>query len=204
MKLKYNAPVTLTFALGAAIVFIIDLFSSHSFSISVLSMPGRGLFSFSDPASWVRILTYSFAHGSFDHLLSNFSFILLLGPILEEKYGTGVLAALMIITAIVIGLAQGLFFSGMLIGASGLVFMMIVLISFTNIRKGEFPITLILIILLFLAKEIYNSIVPAKNNISEMAHITGGICGLIFGFFIAKPDKTIEAKPQDADSLSRT
>jgi membrane associated rhomboid family serine protease len=125
--------------------------------------------------------------------MGNFTFILLLGPILEEKYGSGLFAFLMLITAAVIGFTQALLFSGFLIGASGLVFMMIIMVSFTNIRKGELPVTMILVALLFLTKEIINALSPVENNISEMAHIAGGICGIVFGFLIHGSD---EKKPE--------
>jgi len=57
---------------------------------------------------------------------------------------------------------------------------MILLVSFTNIRNGEIPLTFILILILYLAKELISSV--QANQISEFAHIAGGICGSMFGF----------------------
>jgi hypothetical protein len=65
-------------------------------------------------------------------------------------------------------------------GASGVVFMLILLVSFTNVRGGEIPITFILVALLFIGKELLSGL--EANNISETAHIIGGVCGSIFGF----------------------
>ncbi|MBA7616491.1 hypothetical protein ES703_23787 [subsurface metagenome] len=62
--------------------------------------------------------------------------------------------------------------------------MLILLSSFTNIRAGEIPLTFILVVLLFLAKEIITAF--TQDNISQFAHIIGGICGSIFGFLLIR------------------
>jgi uncharacterized membrane protein YdcZ (DUF606 family) len=59
--------------------------------------------------------------------------------------------------------------------------MMILLASFTNFSRGEIPLTFILILVLYLGRELFNSF--SNNNISEFAHIVGGFCGSLFGFF---------------------
>jgi len=112
--------------------------------------------------------------------MGNFAFVLLLGPILEEKYGSGSLLFMMLITAFVTGLLNVLVMNTGLLGASGIVFMMILLVSFTNIRSGEIPLTFILIVALYLTREIVNAV--RQDTISQFAHIVGGICGSLFGF----------------------
>ena len=66
------------------------------------------------------------------------------------------------------------------VGASGLAFMMILLSSFTNHREGELPLTFVLVVLLFLAKEVANAF--NQDDISQFAHIIGGGFGSLFGF----------------------
>jgi len=117
--------------------------------------------------------------------LSNFSFILLLGPILETNYGSAGLSIMIVITAVVTGLLNVLLFSTGLMGASGIVFMMILLSSFTNFGKGEVPITFILVLVLYLGREVVNAF--TANDISEFGHIIGGLCGSVFGYL--KPAK---------------
>ncbi|MFP4384048.1 MAG: rhomboid family intramembrane serine protease [Spirochaetia bacterium] len=197
MKIRYNAPVTLTFALAAAVILLIDQ-AAESFIISTFAVPGKSGFEFSNFSDYLRILLHPLGHADWTHLLSNFAFILLLGPILEEKYGSLRVLVMMIITAFVTGILNALFFPHGLMGASGIVFMMILLISFTNIRQGEIPITFILIVLIYLAREIINSV--QENTISEFAHIMGGICGSLFGFTAPRtPPQTPQVK-DSADS----
>jgi rhomboid protease GluP len=62
--------------------------------------------------------------------------------------------------------------------------MLILLSSFTNIRAGEIPLTFILIVVLFLTKEVTTAF--AQDNISQFAHIIGGICGSFFGFLLTR------------------
>jgi membrane associated rhomboid family serine protease len=58
--------------------------------------------------------------------------------------------------------------------------MFILLVSFTNSKSGEIPITFILIAILFIGKEIIQSL--ANDQVSQFAHIIGGLCGSVFGF----------------------
>jgi membrane associated rhomboid family serine protease len=120
-------------------------------------------------------------HADWNHLVSNFSLILLIGPILEAKYGSQDLFLMIVLTALITGVLNTLLFSSYLLGASGVVFMMILLASFTNFGEGEVPLTFILILILYLGREVFNSF--RQDNISEFAHIAGGLCGSLFGFF---------------------
>jgi membrane associated rhomboid family serine protease len=149
-------------------------------------VPGKGRFVPKDPSNWLRLFTHVAGHANWSHLISNFTFILLLGPILEESYGSLALFLMILITALVTGALNVLFFPSNLLGASGVVFMMIVLSSFTNFRAGEIPLTFILILVLYLGREIASSFDLTGlwgNHISEFAHIAGGFCGSLFGFF---------------------
>jgi membrane associated rhomboid family serine protease len=180
MKIRYNAPVTLSFSLLCLIILLLDTFAGTDFTANLFSVPRRGVFNFSNPFHYIRLFTHAAGHIDFTHFISNFSFILLLGPILEEKYGSFSLLFMMTITALVTGLLNVLFSPSGLLGASGIVFMMILLASFTNIRQREIPLTFLLVIALYLTGEIVKSF--EKNSVSEFSHIAGGVCGSLFGF----------------------
>jgi membrane associated rhomboid family serine protease len=179
MKLKYNAPVSLTFALLCVLVLLLgSLIPGLMTALFVTA--GRGGFSSGNPLAYLRLFTHILGHADLGHLVSNLTFILLLGPILEAVYGGRDLIIMMLITAFVTAVLNALLFPTGLAGASGIVFMMILLASFTNFAKGEIPLTFILVVVLFLGKEVGSAF--QANNTSEFAHIIGGLCGGLFGF----------------------
>ena len=144
-----------------------------------LFMLGTGI-SLQEPLSIFRLVSHIFGHASLDHLLGNLTFVLLLGPIVEEKYGSRKMIIMIFLTALITGILNITLFSTGLMGASGIVFMLILLVSFTNSNEGEVPITFILVAVLFIGKEIIQSM--NADNISQFAHIMGGACGSMFGF----------------------
>ena len=99
----------------------------------------------------------------------------------KEKYGSRSLFWAIFLTALVSGLVQWLFFPGTaLLGASGIVFMMIVMSSLAGMKDGYIPITLILVLVLYLGGEIVDGVV-LSDNVSQLTHIIGGICGAVMG-----------------------
>jgi rhomboid protease GluP len=184
LRLRYNAPVSLTFALICFAVLLLNQLLAHTLIANAFSAPGRGAFDFGSLMSYVRLFSYTLGHASWEHLMGNLAFLLLLGPILEEKYGSGSLALMMLITAVATAVINMLISSSGLVGASGIVFMFILLSSFTRTGKGEIPLTFVFIVLLFMTKEVVASF--QHNNISELAHILGGVCGAAFGFLMKR------------------
>ncbi len=180
MKIRYNAPVTLTYALLSALLLLLDQILNLRLTANFFIVPGKGAFDPTFIPGYLRLFTHIIGHVGWQHLLGNFALILLLGPILEEKYGAGSLLLMIFVTALVTGVLNVLLFPTALLGASGVAFMMILLVSFTNIRSGEVPLTFILILLFYLARELMSSL--QTNEISEFAHIVGGFCGSLFGF----------------------
>lgn len=192
MTLKYNAPVVLTFTLICAAIQIISTYLSADI-VNFLVAPGLlGTINGGNP---IGIVAHIFGHADWEHLIGNFSLILLLGPILEEKYGSGKLALMIFITALCTGLLNLILFDSGILGASGIVFMMILLSSITNFKSGEIPITFILILFLYLGKEVLSSF--QADQISQFGHIMGGICGAIFGFLINRPNEKTTKTPKD-------
>ncbi|MCS6796115.1 MAG: rhomboid family intramembrane serine protease [Raineya sp.] len=174
MKITYNAPFTLTFTLIATAIHAFPQDFTKSFFAVGNTMD------FGNPVDYFRLFSHALGHANWNHLFGNLSLILILGPILEEKYGTQMLALMSFITALVTGILNVAFMNTGLYGASGIVFMMILLSSFTNMKAKAIPATFILVLVLFLGKEVMNSF--EANNVSQFAHILGGILGSIFGF----------------------
>lgn len=177
MRIRYNSPVILTFTLVCTGILLIDSIHGSFIRTFFVAYPQM---SFSNPLTYLRIFSHVLGHQDWNHLIGNFAFILLIGPILEEKYGSKKILTMMIISAAVTGILNSLLFNTGLMGASGIVFMFIILGSFTNFKSGDIPLTFIIIIFLFLTREFLQSF--QRDNISQFAHITGGICGSVFGF----------------------
>ncbi|MBN2443059.1 MAG: rhomboid family intramembrane serine protease [Spirochaetales bacterium] len=183
-RLKYNAPVILSFALICSGLMLLDNIMQGALMQNLFSVPGNTVPFHLFSLDIIRLFTHAAGHANWMHLVGNFSFILLLGPILEERYGSGLILLLIVLTAFITGLINRLFFSTGLLGASGIVFMLILLISFVNVRRGEIPLTFVLVLVLYLGQEFYKMFFE-QNNIAEMAHILGGACGGIFGFIFS-------------------
>src|SRR6187402_1702750 len=166
MRVTYNAPFILTLtAICVAVRLSGDTVTNHFFVVGNTMDPYS-------PMDYFRLASHAMGHQNWPHLIGNFSLILILGPILEEKYGTKSLLYMSLITAVVTGILNILLFDTGLLGASGLVFMMILLASFTNFKSGTIPLTFILVLVFYLGNEVYN--IFKEDNVSHFAHILGG------------------------------
>ena len=142
--------------------------------------------SLKSPLTYLRFFTHVLGHAGWDHYIGNMAYILLLGPILEEKYGPKKIIEVIVITALITGVINYLFFWNVaLCGASGVVFAFILLTSFTSFKDGELPITFILVAVIFIGQQIYEGIF-LQDNVSNLSHILGGIIGATVGYNLNK------------------
>lgn len=116
MRIRYNSPVTLTFSLTAILVYVLTKVVPGLQALFVLS-PG---FSVLSPISWLTLFSYTLGHSGAAHLAGNLAFILLVGPLVEEKHGSGRTLAMMSFTALVTAILHLLLFPQGLLGASGM------------------------------------------------------------------------------------
>ena len=182
-RIQYNAPFTLTFAIISLAVLGLDRLTDGVSTIRFFSVYSAPL---TDPLTYFRFFGHILGHVSLQHYAGNFLILLMVGPLLEEKYGSGLLAVMTAVTALVTGILFVVLTKGaLLLGASGIVFMLILLSSFANLQQGRFPLTLVAALVVYLGQEIYTGI-TRDDNISQLAHIIGGLCGVLFGFFISK------------------
>ena len=136
----------------------------------------------SDPHQYLRLFTHIMVHQDYSHFFNNFLLILVVGPMVEEKYGCKNTVLMFLITAAATGGIHLLLYRNMLIGASGVVFALILLASFTNIREGKLPLTVLLVGLLYIGSEVVRGLY-SNDNISYLSHVAGGFCGAGFGCF---------------------
>ena len=140
--------------------------------------------SFFNPLTYLRLFTHILGHNAWDHFRNNFLIILLIGPMIEEKYGSINLLIMILITALVTGIVNTIFSKKSLLGASGIVYMLIILGSFVNIQEGTIPITLILIFIFYIVDEVNGLLFKKRDNISHGGHLIGAIIGCIYGIYI--------------------
>lgn len=132
------------------------------------------------------IFTHVFGHSGVEHFMGNITYILLLGPLLEEKYGSKLLIQSIVITAFITGIVNYILFPNIaLCGASGVVFTFILLSSFTGFKDREIPLTFILVAAIFLGQQVYEGIM-LKDNISNLSHVLGGVVGSVMGYWLNK------------------
>lgn len=180
-KIYLNAPITLGFSLICIIALLLNMVSSGKTNVLFFSTYGSSLLS---PMTYIRLLGHIFGHANVDHLVSNLLYILLLGPMLEEKYGKRLIIVILS-TAAVTGIVHNLLSPNtMLLGASGVVFAYIILASITGNEEG-IPVTLIIVALLWIGSEIYTGITTA-DSVSQLTHIVGGLTGGIIGLAFKK------------------
>lgn len=183
LRLQYNSPVVLTFALISLVVLALDRLTGGWTTLNLFCVYRAPL---SHPLTYVRMIAHVLGHAGYTHYLSNMMLLLVVGPPLEEKYGSRRLLACIFITALVSGLAQFLLFpTSALLGASGIVFMMIVLSSLAGMREGAIPLTLILVVLLYLGGEAVTAL-TVEDSVSHLTHIIGGVCGAILGLAMSR------------------
>ena len=183
----YNAPITLTYAtisLTALILGKITRGASDGLFFSVYKSSPFSLL------TYIRLIGHIFGHANIQHYFINFMLILLISPMLEYRYGSLYLLIMILITAAVTGLLFIIFSKRgtAAMGASGVVFMMILLGSFINVEQGNIPITLIIVAIMYIGKEFIGEaakIFKTENNgVAHAMHIFGGLCGAAFGVYL--------------------
>ena len=177
-KFQYNSPVILTYTVLAFITVTIGYLTNGAANTLLFSVYKGPI---TDPLFFVRLITHVFGHANFEHYFNNFIIILLIGPMLEEKYGSKNLFLFMVITTVCTGILHILLFDTALLGASGIVFFMILLSSYANFERGRIPITLVLVIIIFLGREILGSFL-LSDDVARITHVFGGVIGAVSGY----------------------
>lgn len=183
IRISFNSPITLGTVIICFIATLLGVISNGRITQMVFMTYHSSL---ANLMTYVRFITHIFGHSGWSHFIGNASYLLLLGPMLEEKYGSKELIEVIGITAVVTGLINYIFFWNVgLCGASGVVFAFIILASFTGFKEGQIPLTFILVAVIFIGQQVYEGI-AVQDNISNMAHIVGGMVGAVLGYVLNK------------------
>ncbi len=181
-RIRFNSPVILWFAIISAAVLAAS-YMTGGLIRDRFFMCYRS--SFMDPLFYLRLFTHVLGHQNLTHYTSNMMMFLLIGPILEEKYGSKKVLEIILLVAFVTGIIHILLFpnSGLL-GASGVVFAFILLVSVTGTRNdNEIPLTMLIVAVIYIGQELYNGLI-VSDNISQLTHIIGGAIGAFYGMTV--------------------
>lgn len=181
MRISFNSPVILSFSFICLVALILDKITNGFTTNMVFSVYRSSLVSL---LTYVRFIGHVFGHAGWEHFIGNITLILVVGPLLEEKYGSMNMVLVIVSTAVITGIFHFIFFPGVqLLGASGVVFAMILLSSFTSIEQGKIPLTFLLVSVIYIGGQIYEGI-TVQDNISSLSHILGGGVGATLGYFM--------------------
>ena len=183
LRITFNAPVTLAFTALCFLATLLGVLTGGG-SSRLLFMTYRS--SLVNPLTYVRFFTHVLGHSGFAHFVGNAAYLLLLGPILEEKYGPKKILGVIALTALVTALVNYILSpSTALCGASGVVFAFIMLTSFTGFKEGEIPLTVILVAVIYIGQQVIDGL-TVRDNISNLSHIVGGAVGAVLGYALNK------------------
>ncbi len=180
-KISFNSPVILGFAAICFAALILGTITRGWTNTMLFSVYRSSLL---NPLTYIRFVGHIFGHAGWEHFIGNIMLILVVGPLLEEKYGSSNLLFVILATALVTGIANFAMFPGVqLLGASGVVFALILLSSFTGIKEGGIPLTFIVVAVLYIGEQVYQGIF-INDNVSNLTHILGGLVGAGLGYML--------------------
>lgn len=183
LKLSFNAPVILSFTIVCFAALLLDIITNGSTTNNLFSVYGASL---ANPLTYIRFFGHVVGHAGWDHFLGNIMLILVVGPLLEEKYGSSNILFVILCTAFVTGIVEFVFFPQVqLLGASGVVFAFILLSSLTSITEGKIPLTFVLVAIIYIGEEVYSGIF-IEDNVANLTHIIGGFVGSSLGYIMNK------------------
>lgn len=183
ITLKYNAPVTLTFALLSLLALALGELTDGWTTQNLFCFYKSSL---SDYLTYPRAVLHVLGNTSLTTCTGNIIVLLVIGPAAEERFGSAKVLTAVLLTAIAGALIMWFLFpDATLMGASGVLFMMMVLASFASMRGGAIPITLILVLILYLGSEVVQAI-SGQAGLQELTHIAGGVVGMLLGFAFSR------------------
>ena len=183
LRVQYNAPVVLTFAFVSLAALVAGHLTGGWTTTKFFSVYRSA---FTDPLTYFRMVGHVLGHAGWEHFLNNMLLLLVVGPPMEEKYGSKALLGGIVFTALVTGVLQCVLFPRTgLLGASGIVFMLIMLSSLAGF-SGGIPVTMLLVAALYFGQQVYD-IILVHDNVANFMHIVGGLCGTAFGYYFALP-----------------
>ena len=199
LKFVYDAPVMLTFALAVLVIFVLDTFVvkgklAEKWLLSPTSAEGSLPFAFSDFTSIFRLFLHVLGGRDIPFLICNLIFILLLGPEMEERYGSVIIGIMIFVAALFSGVLNACFCKIPVSGSEPVVFMLILRCAMMHLSRSTVSASALVVIILFAVM-----LVLRKNPngvVGVVITLAGGLCGSLFAFLTSP--KARKAKKNEA------
>lgn len=127
---------------------------------------------------YTGLLFHVFGHVDWGHFFSNMTLFMVLSPAIETRIGSKNLVQVIAAVAITTSLGNLLLSDKPILGASGVVLALITLNGAVDMTRRIIPVSMLIVIAMFLGKEMYFSV--QMDKVSQFAHIIGGIIGLVY------------------------
>lgn len=182
-----DAPLVLGFC---GVCFVIQWISTNIYPglnskyFSMLPLASSSMLS---PLFYLRLFSHCLGHASWTHLSGNLSIITIVGPTCEMAFGTWPLMVFMLLTAFSTGFVHyatilaGLQIDRAVMGASGLLFMLLVLAPSRDHPEGKIRASFIFLMFFWVWKEFVGIVGAANDGISHEAHAVGAVVGGLVG-----------------------
>jgi membrane associated rhomboid family serine protease len=209
-KIMFDAPVTIVFVLLTIAVYFVNIMMKESLipmmftCRSLKAADPEAAFNLKNALDYARLILHVFAYTDFPTLLINAVILLLLGSILEERYGSLMLFIMIFIAALVSGVLAVCSPQVPFTGTDSIIFMMIFLLSLTALAKHTVQVSWLLAFIAFTAYKAYGFTTTGTKNLSAIIQdnlgllisLAAGICGSLAGFLIA-PKKSRKSPKAD-------
>ncbi len=184
ISVGFTAPITTIFSLLCIAVFLIQASAPQHITNLLFFVGGNSSsptpFDRTSIFDYLTIFTHLFGSKNAYTLLINTAYILLLSPRIEQAYGKGLLSLMFIITAFITGVLSTLFVSTHVMGAQGIVFLLLLLNILADAKTKTIPITIIFSSLLYVSFITFDS--TTIGVAEKITPFIGSLCASIFGF----------------------
>lgn len=198
-RLTVEAPVIIIFCGTCVLLHILQqtIFPGLNTFLAV-----HDTFNIFDPMQFPNLLTHVFVHdGTMNHIKGNLVHILLVGPSAEHVYGSQAMLIVILLVAVTSAFAHIIFGSvnHHQLGASGVVFCVILLNSLVAAVSGKIPLSFVITVCLWGVDEVYKFFF-GNDHVSHHAHIAGAVVGTAYAFYRCnldaqkKPTNTVWAR----------
>lgn len=195
-NVDYNSPVIVNYIVVCFILYFANIIT-NGYINDICYLPGNLIV---NPFALHRLLTYTLVHGSFEHLIGNMALLALTGPSVENKYGGGIVLGLLGVNSVMIGLLQGVLIHQGVMGASSIVFMILILSVFADTETKKIPITVFIVGACYIGNELIGALMT--DSVSQLSHIMGAVLGIVFGVLYSRVSDAEKEKQEISEEFA--